>query len=224
MASEPDTPTDAPPQRPPAGRPGAIILARHGEPALSRRVRLNADGYRRWWAAYEEGGILPDQTPPPALVAHAAEARTLLVSTRRRAVETARAVVGDRAFAQDAVLIEAPLPPPPLPDFLRLKPRTWGFVSRFCWWWFDNHAGEESQKQATLRARGVANDLIARADEGDVMVVAHGFFNAMIGRELKHRGWRLSSDGGFGYWSTRRYTPGRRGSRVERIAPAGGGG
>lgn len=190
-------------------RPGVVILTRHGEPALSRRVRLNADGYRRWWAVYEEGGILPGQTPPPELVASAAAAATLLVSTRRRAVETAQAVVGARDFTREAVLVEAPLPPPPFPAFVRLKPRTWGFVSRFAWWWFDNHAGQESRRQATVRARGVADQLIARAEAGgDVMVFAHGFFNAMVGRELKRRGWRLSSNGGFGYWSARRYTLG----------------
>lgn len=231
MAFEPDTPIDASPSpsgsdtavsgatparsaRPESAttgprRPGAVILARHGEPALSRRVRLNADGYRRWWAAYEEGGILPGQTPPPALVEAAAGAHVVRVSTRRRAIETARAVLCGRDFSLDPVLIEAPLPPPPFPAFLRLKPRTWGFVSRFCWWWFDHHAGEESQRQATARARAVADDLIARAGAGgDVMVFAHGFFNAMVGRELKRRGWRLSSNGGFGYWSARRYTAG----------------
>ena len=58
--------------RPPAstGRSGhgAIVLARHGEPALSRKIKLDARAYDRWWAAYEAGGILPGQVPPSELV------------------------------------------------------------------------------------------------------------------------------------------------------------
>ena len=57
-----------------AGRPGAIVLARHGEPALSRRVRLDSAGYRRWWASYEDGGLLHGQSAPPQLVAAARDA------------------------------------------------------------------------------------------------------------------------------------------------------
>ena len=51
----------------PAARPGAIVLARHGEPNLSRKVKLTADGYSAWWAVYEERGLLDGQTPPSSL-------------------------------------------------------------------------------------------------------------------------------------------------------------
>ena len=37
----------------------------------------------------------------------------------------------------------------------------------------------------------------------DVLVVAHGFFNTMIGEALKRRGWRCIEDQGFRYWSAR---------------------
>ena len=37
------------------------------------------------------------------------------------------------------------------------------------------------------------------------MVLAHGFFNFMIGRALRRRGWRLVSSQGYKYWSTRRF-------------------
>lgn len=200
MAPVPEPRTHAGP-----ARPGGITLARHGEPALSRRIRLNAQGYRRWWAAYEEGGILPDQAPPEGLVEAARHARTTFVSTRRRAQETAETVVAGRPCERDAVFVEAPLPPPPLPGFVRLKPRTWGFVARFAWWWFDHHAGEESQRQATRRAEAAAERLALAAAEGDVLLVAHGFFNLMIGLALQKRGWKLVEKTGFGYWSMRRY-------------------
>ena len=61
-----------------AERVGAIVLARHGEPALHRGVKLDADGYRRWWARYEEGGLLCVQRPPDALIEVAKRARLLV--------------------------------------------------------------------------------------------------------------------------------------------------
>lgn len=204
MAFEPDRPTDAASRA--RRHPGAITLARHGEPALSRRIRLDAAGYRRWWATYEAGGILADQSPPAALLALAQRADVIFASTRRRALETAEAVVGGRPFVRDPALIEAPLPPPPLPPLIRLSPKVWGFVARTAWWFFGHHEGQETRVDAERRAAQVADRLVAAAcDEGEVLVLAHGFFNAMIGRELARRGWRLTGDRGYRYWATRRF-------------------
>ncbi len=192
----------------PAGQ-GVIVLARHGEPALSRRIRLSAEGYRRWWAAYEEGGILADQQPPAQLLELARAANVIFASTRKRAVETADAVVQGRHFIRDPVFIEAPLPPPPFPDFIRLRPRTWGFLARTAWWFFGHHEGQETRRQAHARADEAATRLIAAAADGGVVVVlAHGFFNLMIGRALKRRGWVQDAGRGYSYWTTRRFTQG----------------
>jgi broad specificity phosphatase PhoE len=190
----------------PAGsaRPGAIVLARHGEPALSRRVRLDSEGYRRWWALYEEGGLLAGQAPPGPLVDLASRA-VVLASTRRRSIETARALCADERFRPDAMMIEAPLPPPRWPSFLRFSPRTWGVIAR-CSWWLGSHQGEESRQQAQARARDAARTLAGMAEQGqDVLVLAHGYFNAMVGGELKKIGWRCVLDQGFSYWAQRRF-------------------
>jgi len=188
---------------------GAIVLARHGEPALSRRIRLTAQGYRRWWAAYEEGGILEGQTPPDGLLETARGADCIFASTRKRALETAAAVVGNKPFVRDSVFIEAPLPPPSLPSFVRLKPSTWGFLARVAWWFFGHHEGDETKGEAVRRARLAADRLVeATGGGGDVLLLAHGFFNLMVGRELKKRGWRKTGGVGHKYWNTRRYVLG----------------
>ena len=187
---------------------GAIVLARHGEPALSRRIRLTADGYRRWWAAYEEGGILEGQIPPACLLELARSADTIFASTRKRAVETADAVVQGKHFIRDPVFIEAPLPPPSLPAFIKLKPVTWGFLARVVWWFFGHHEGEETRGEAAVRARCAAERLIEASKGGaTVLLLAHGFFNLMVGRELRRRGWRKSGGRGHKYWNTRRFSP-----------------
>lgn len=187
-------------------RTGTITLARHGEPALSRKVRLNPEGYSAFWAQYEEGGLLEGQAPPEHLIQTARDADVIFSSSRRRAVESARLVLGDKHFEQDVRLIEAPLPPPPWPAFVRLSPRLWGFFSRFWWWWFNHHAGQETRKQATVRAREFAEYISAAADGGaNVLIFAHGFFNAMLGLELMRLGWRRTWGRGYKYWSTRRF-------------------
>jgi broad specificity phosphatase PhoE len=195
----------APPPYPKASKPGAIVLARHGEPALSRRIRLNAAGYRRWWAAYEEGGILAGQTPPAELLDLARHADIIFASTRRRAVETAEAVAGGKLFIRDPMFIEAPLPPPPLPGFLKFSPKSWGVIARFAWW-LGYHGGEETRAQAQVRAVAASERLVAAASGGaDVLLLAHGYFNWMVGIELTRLGWRRMQDRGFKYWATRRF-------------------
>ena len=185
--------------------PGSIVLARHGEPALSRKIKLDARAYDRWWAAYEIGGILPGQTPPEPLIQAAREADVLFCSTRRRAIETAEALALDRPFVRDAMFVEAPLPAPHTPAFLRLGPKAWGVITRFLWY-FGHSGGQESRRAAWVRARTVADRLVGEAEAGqDVLVVAHGFFNGMVGVELTRRGWRCVRDRGFKYWSTRRF-------------------
>lgn len=187
-------------------KPGAIVLARHGEPALSRRVKLNAAGYRDWWARYEEGGLLEGQTPPELLKRAARDAHVILASTRQRSIETARAVAGDKSVIQDAQFIEAPLPPPNLPAWLKLSPRAWGVIARLWWWVFNHHEGQETKAQAQARARRAAQGLNEMAGDGrDVLLLAHGFFNVMIGKELQRLGWRCVKDQGFHYWSARRF-------------------
>ena len=192
----------------PAVRPasGWILLARHGEPALSRDIRLNADGYRDWWGQYEVGGIREGQTPPMSLLEMAREADVIFASTRRRAIETAEAVLQGKTFIRDSIFIEAPLPPPPIPAFVKLNPKTWGFVSRVAWWFFGHHEGQETRAQAEVRARDVARRLVETALTGqNVLVLAHGFFNTMVARELKRAGWKNAEGRGYKYWSTRRF-------------------
>ncbi len=187
-------------------RTGAIILARHGEPALSRKVKLNAAEYREFWANYEILGLLPGQTPPEKLLKFVDSCGALVSSTRLRSIESAQALARGREFTRHDVLIEAPLPPPNWPAWIRLSPKLWGFFARVWWWYFNHHEGQETRTEAEKRADLAAVMLIEHAQRGeDVVVLAHGFFNFMVGRCLKRRGWRLMSSEGWKYWSTRRY-------------------
>jgi broad specificity phosphatase PhoE len=194
---------------PAAARHGAIILARHGEPALSRKVRLSSAEYREFWANYELLGLLPGQTPPETLRTFVAECGALVSSTRLRAVESAQSLAGERVFDRHDLLIEAPLPPPNLPRWVKFSPRIWGFLARLWWWFFDHHEGQETRSEAEIRADRAAALLVGLAASGEnVVVLAHGFFNYMIGRSLRKLGWRLTVSEGYKYWSMRRFERG----------------
>ena len=187
-------------------RPGAIVLARHGEPMLSRKVRLNAQEYREFWANYEVLGLLPGQSPPKTLMAFVERCGALVASTRLRSIESAEKLAQGRTFTQEALLVEAPLPPPDWPAWIRLPPSIWGFIARVWWWFFDHHEGQETRGEAEARAEEAAAMLERLAAHGeDVVVLAHGWFNFMIGRALKRRGWRLAHSEGWKYWSMRRF-------------------
>lgn len=187
---------------------GAITLVRHGEPALSRRQTMDWRGYQDWWARYEAGGLLEGQTPPSCLDKLARDARYIYASTLRRAIETAQAVCGDRPFETLDMLVEAPLPPPHLPTWIKLSPKSWGWgtVSRLWWWYTDRHDAPETRAMAETRAKEAAEFLVTRAREGgDVLVLAHGYFNLMISLELKKMGFIKTVEQGFRYWGCRRY-------------------
>ena len=200
------TPSEAPSAAQATPALGAIILARHGEPALSRKCLITSDEYRDWWGRYEIGGLRAGQTPPQTLLSAAEGAGAIYASSRRRAQETAQAVARDREVLVDALFIEAPLPPPHFPSWIRLSPRYWGVISRFWWHVFNHHEGQETRAEAEVRADQAARILIARASEGqDVLVLAHGYFNHMVGQKLKFHGWRLAENQGFKHWSQRRF-------------------
>ncbi|WP_312820851.1 histidine phosphatase family protein [Brevundimonas sp.] len=187
-------------------RLGDIVLARHGKPALSRKCWLTAQQYRDWWGRYDAGGLLEGQAVPPGIMQTAREAGTIYASTLRRAQETAAAVSQGQPVHTHAVFVEAPLPPPHWPDWFKMPPRLWGVVARLWWHVFNHHDGQESRLEAEARAGRAADMLIERALAGqDVLVLAHGYFNHMIGQQLKARGWKLVDDQGFKYWCQRRF-------------------
>ncbi len=181
-----------------------IVIGRHGKPALDRSRAIHARAYVDWWAQYDAGGLLPDQVVPPHLMDALAGCERIWSSTLRRAVETAEAAAPGRIFSRDPVFVEAPLPPPLWPDWLCLKPRTWGAVARISWY-LGHHREAESRAQAEVRARLAADRLIGEVEEAGapVALLAHGWFNRMIRPNLIARGFSCVRDGGDTHWSYR---------------------
>lgn len=205
---------------------GRIITARHGRPDLSRDLRITAKEYGDWWARYDASGLHPEEQAPEKLVRLARGAKTVLSSTLPRAIETAAKAMtgapraGRKAAPADPMFVEAPLPPPPIP-YLKLRPGTWGVISRTLWSLGYAPQGVESCGETWGRVRKITARLCDCAGKGDVVLFAHGYLNWMIDRRLRKQGWiRVERDGGNHYWSWRVYEPPGLKREVEAAAAA----
>lgn len=83
---------------------------------------------------------------------------------------------------------------------LSLPVSVWVVLLRVLWLFGFSKNGE-SFTQAKNRTRLAADKLIELAEaHQDVLLVGHGFINHFIEKELKNRGWQVSSKLGNGYW------------------------
>jgi broad specificity phosphatase PhoE len=87
----------------------------------------------------------------------------------------------------DGDLVEIPLPVLPVPR-LRLPLDAWDAAARVAWLW-GYAGGVEPRREALARGRRAAGRLDRLAGAGAVTVVAHGFTNIVLARELRRLGW-----------------------------------
>ena len=182
-------------------RPGArIILIRHGQPAIALRPRTSHRGFSDYIDAYEAAGLDPASLPPRELSDLVKELESVFTSGRARADESARALAPHAELIADPLFVEAPLASPRIP-LLKMRVQKWAVISRLLW-----HAGYhpeiEDFHKARHRARQAADLLIDKVkDGGSVALVAHGYFNAMIGRQLRKRGFLRTGSHRVQYWN-----------------------
>lgn len=186
-----------------AARIGSIVIARHGQPHVDRRTRVDREGYRAWWKNYDLARLHPEERPPAGLVRLAEASDVIFASTLPRAIHTAEMVAGGREIITDPVFVEAPLPPPGIGG--RRSAESWGVWARASWW-LGGHEDGESRAEAEVRAEAAVATLTAQALRGqNVLLCAHGWFNRMMRPVLKRQGWREVENKGDNYWSYRRY-------------------
>jgi broad specificity phosphatase PhoE len=181
--------------------PGArIILIRHGQPAIALSPRASHREFGDYIDAYEAAGLDPASLPPREITDLVKELSFVFTSGRPRAHESARALAPHAELVVDPLFAEAPLASPRIP-LIRMTVPKWAVVARLLW-----HAGyhPEIENYAASRARAdkAADILMARVmDGGAVALVAHGYFNAMIGRRLRKRGFERSGSHRVHYWN-----------------------
>ena len=181
-------------------RQARIILIRHGQPAIALSPRAGHREFGTYIDAYEAAGLDPSSLPPRELADLVKELRFVFTSGLPRAHESARALAPHAELVVDPLFVEAPLASPPIP-LIRMRVPSWAVVARLLW-----HAGYHPQiedyARARARAGAAADALIAKVkDGGAVALVAHGYFNAMIGRQLRRRGFARSGSHRVQYWN-----------------------
>jgi len=178
-----------------------ILLIRHGQPHIALRFRTDHAGFADYISAYEEAGLSPANLPPEELKDLARELDHVFTSGRPRSHQSAERLAPHAELIADPLFVEAPLASPPLP-WLAMRVTKWAVVSRLLWH-MGFHPGIEKPRAAMGRAIQAANMLIARARKtGTTALVAHGYFNWMIGRQLRRQGFRRTGSHQARYWNT----------------------
>jgi len=178
-----------------------VILIRHGQPRIALSPRTGHRDFARYIDDYEAAGLDPGSLPPDELRDLARELDTIFTSGRARSHESAARLAPHAELIADPLFVEAPLAAPPVP-LLKMRVPKWAVVSRILW-----HAGFhpeiEPPRAARARAEAAADILVARAvANGIATLVAHGYFNWMIGRILKRRGFVRTGSHQARYWNT----------------------
>ena len=181
-----------------------IILVRHGRPALPLRPRTSHSEFRDYIDAYEQAGLDPESLPPQELSDLVKELDHVFTSDRPRAHESAKALAPHAELQADPLFAEAPLASPRIP-LRRMRVPKWAVMARVLW-----HAGYhpeiENYRKAKHRAGEAADILMNKVRDGsDTVLVAHGYFNAMIGRQLRQRGFTRAGAHRVRYWNAVTY-------------------
>ena len=178
-----------------------IVLVRHGQPHIALSPRTNHRGFGDYIGAYEAAGLDPASLPPQELAELGRELEAVFASDRPRSHQSAAVLAPHLPPLRDPLFAEAPLASPPIP-LLRMSVPGWAVIARLLW-----HMGFSPRIEgwfaANRRAERATDLLVARArQEGTVALVAHGYFNWMIGRALKKRGFARNGSHRARYWNT----------------------
>ena len=178
-----------------------VILVRHGRPAIALKPRTGHHGFRRYIDEYQDAGLDPQSAPPEELMDLVKGLNSVFTSFSPRARDSALKLLPDAEIIADPLFEEAPLAAPKIP-LLKLKVPAWAVMARIMW-----HAGYhpeiENYRRAKARAVSAADILLERAaaSDGDAVLVAHGYFNAMIGRVLNRRGFTRTGSHRVRFWN-----------------------
>ncbi len=178
-----------------------IVLIRHGQPHIALAPHTSHSGFSGYIEDYEKAGLDPVSLPPAELTDLLKELDFVFTSGRPRSEQSAQRLAPHAQRIADPLFVEAPLVSPRIP-LLTMRVPKWAVVSRLLWH-AGLHPGIENPRQARGRAAQAADFLTARARQsGMAVLVAHGYFNWMIGRQLLKRGFTRTGSHRARYWNT----------------------
>jgi len=184
--------------------PISIVLIRHGKPAIDKGRLLGHRTFQDYIEAYERAGLDPESPPPSLVVDLVGKARRIFASDRPRAHESAKALAPHADVLTDSLFMEAQLKSPKVP-LVRMNAPFWAVLARLAWH-AGHHGGIEDYRDAKVRAQKAVEILRATAEkDGIAVLVAHGYFNVMVGRMLSRQGWRKHGRHRAKFWNAVTY-------------------
>ncbi|BAX80481.1 histidine phosphatase family protein [Labilibaculum antarcticum] len=168
-----------------------IYLIRHAKPNVKKNWFYSADEARQYVLDYNSAPIIPFDSSLVSV--HLRPKHTIYCSSLPRSQETALKIFGDKfPIVSDSIFREFEIRMVSASSFFKMPLGIWQAFSRGSWMLGFNHRGIESHKEAKLRAKQAAENLIKVAhDEETAVLVAHGMLNGAISKELEKEGWKL---------------------------------
>jgi len=168
--------------------PKRIVLARHGPVAVSLRTRIAGHQFAEFIDELQASGIVSNVSPPTESSSLAQAAAILVTSDLLRSVQSAQLLAPGKCTIADSVFREAHVPAT-FRSSAVFRRSTWIVIARVLWlcrrW-----PGVESRIAARARAGDAARRLEQLVEQHrSVFLVGHGYFNQLIARELRDRGW-----------------------------------
>lgn len=175
-----------------------IIVVRHGEPDLKKKGGFKRTEAMEFIKAYDTVGVKPLSFVPVTLAE--GDLTTVYTSSLNRAKHTARLVFGDQVnYKEDVLFREFERK---IFGFINLKMplKFWLINSRIFWLLGGNKKNIEGFKDAKNRAKEATQQLIDYAEKDKkVVLVAHGFLNRYLLKNLQKQGFTLVRNGGSEY-------------------------
>ncbi|WP_342046675.1 histidine phosphatase family protein [Bacillus sp. OTU530] len=169
-----------------------ISLITHG-PVNVPSYFMSTTAFHLWWEQYKQAELVLNSTFPTKTTDIVRQAKRVVTSDATCAVQSAASFISSLSFVQNNLFREISVPRclPTVP-WLKLKPSAWMMLSRALWLadCSNNSDYTESYKQAEQRAQQAADLLIGYAlCDSKIVLIGHAFFNAMIAKELRKKGW-----------------------------------
>lgn len=183
-----------------------ISLVRHGRSVWKENNRITCKALSEWIKNYDTNGVIKESYYPVETIEQIAKSKLVITSDLVRSIESAKILNPKIEIISNPVFRETELPNP-LFNFwgLKFSPSVWLIILR-CLWFSGYSRKCESLSEAKKRAIKASEQLIKYAnDQNSIVLVGHGFFNMLLGKELKRNGWKSKEKTNAKHWHCNTY-------------------
>jgi len=142
-----------------------ISLIRHGKSQLTENDKITCLDFKNWIDKYDYSGVFQESTYPSETTGKVANAKIVITSDLKRAVQSAKLLNPDVKIIPDPLFRETELPTRSMNILdIKLRPSIWAIIMRLLW--FCGYSNDcESVSKAKLRAKKASQQLIKYAEE-----------------------------------------------------------